>query len=79
MQLIETSMLLGYVIAADDDNEMLLYFYAGNSYSNELISILQQNFENWPIMLTNNIDKAKAICNNTEISYQIDCVSSENI
>lgn len=78
MHLIETSMLLGYVVAADDENETIMYFYAGSSYSNELISVLQQSFENCSILLTNSIEKAKTICNNAEISYQIDCVSAEN-
>lgn len=79
MHLIETSMLLGYVVAADDENETIMYFYAGSSYSNELISVLQQSFENCSILLTNSIEKAKTICNNAEISYQIDCVSAENV
>ena len=78
MHLIETSMLLGYIVAADDENETIMYFYAGSSYSNELISVLQQCFENCAILLTNSIEKAKTICNNAEISYQIDCVSAEN-
>lgn len=78
MHLIEASMLLGYVVAADDENETIMYFYAGSSYSNELISVLQQSFENCFILLTNSIEKAKTICNNAEISYQIDCVSAEN-
>lgn len=78
MHLIETSMLLGYVVAADDENETIMYFYAGSSYSNELISVLQQSFENCSILLTNSIEKAKTICNDAEISYQIDCVSAEN-
>ncbi len=78
MHLIETSMLLGYIVAADDENETIMYFYAGSSYSNELISVLQQSFENCSILLTNSIEKAKTICNNAEISYQIDCVSAEN-
>ncbi len=79
MTLLEFSMLLGYVVAMDDDNKTLLYFYAGCDYSNELISVLQQSFEGWSIILTNNIDKAKTLCNSADISYQIDCVSSENI
>lgn len=78
MHLIETSMLLDYVVATDDENETIMYFYAGSSYSNELISVLQQSFENCSILLTNSIEKAKTICNNAEISYQIDCVSAEN-
>lgn len=76
MQLIECSMLSGYVIAIDDENEMLLYYYAESSFSNEVISKLQQYFEDWPILLTNSTEKAKALCNNAEISYKIDCVSA---
>lgn len=79
MQILEKSYLLGYVVAIDDENEMILYYYAGLSYSDELISVLKSHFDGWPIILTDNVEKAKQLANNHHISYLIDLFAAEYI
>lgn len=79
MQLLEKSNLLGYVVAIDDEAEIILYYYAGLSYSNELISVLQSHFDGWPIILTDNDEKAKQLANNLQLSELIDLFTAKNI
>ena len=77
MELLENSMLLGYVVAADYNKKFLMYYYAGASYSDDVIDTLQQNFEGWPIVLINDSQRAIALCNKAEITYQIKRVSGD--
>lgn len=79
MQLLEKSNLLGYVVGIDDEAEIILYYYAGLSYSNELISVLQNHFEGWLIIITDNNEKAKQLANNHQLSEMIDLYSAETI
>lgn len=79
MQLLEKSNLLGYVVAIDDEAGIILYYYAGLAYSNELISALQNHFEGWPIIITDNNEKAKQLANNHQLSEMIDLYSAETI
>lgn len=71
-------MLLGYVVAADYNKKILVYYYAGASYSDDVIDTLQQNFEGWPIVLVNDSQRAIALCNTAEMTYHIEHVSAEN-
>lgn len=72
-------MLLGYVVAANYNKKFLMYYYAGASYSDYVIDTLQQNFEGWPIVLVNDRQRAIALCNKAEITYQIERITAENI
>lgn len=79
MELVETSTLLGYVVAADYDNETLLLFDGGCPCTDEVVTALRDFYTDWSITRTDNMEIAKTICNNDDISYQIDCVSGKNV
>lgn len=72
-------MLLGYIVTADYNKKILMYYYAGASYSDDVIDTLQQNFEGWPIVLVKDSQRAIALCNKAEITYQIERITAENI
>lgn len=79
MKLIEHSMLLGYVVAADYESCIVLYFTANATFSDEIIAELRSQFYGWGILLCDEPNKAKAIAHNDEVAHTIDCVAAENI
>lgn len=92
MQLIEQSVLLGYVIATDSERNMVMYFAANATFSNEIIAALRYEFDGWGILLCDEPNTAKRFLNhysgsnfteqiaqNDEVAHAINCVSAEYI
>lgn len=71
MKLLDTSETKDHVLAYDEDEEMIMYFYNTDRYSDYVLNMLLEDWEGYVILLVGDAYRAIKLADDDEVTQQI--------